>query len=354
MQHPNPELSPYHRHRRDSTVMHGLPIQQNDMENVNHNGAAYVAGTPPPHAPSVEAQHNSMPGQPTAPDVTGFNANFGWYHGPYREAGMLVAPGASPICGYVTDTATGEQCGVVVTIQRTGVASLLRTHLEDVHSVLATVGREGGKEHGLGEKRGLQTECKVRLLDMYYAPGGQFNQTLFGESNYIKRRQEVQRLYLDDVPANFRPLTTTLPQRPANRTLSVAVTPISVSASIANEAQVDTPARAGTATPADNVHPVTSVPDRVDKVSTPVRATFSQLNASGGPGSNTRANSVISDRGSGTPTIFHPDNARKVVERKRKRIEKMKLQWQILQDEEELEVLQEASVVSPSGTFGLR
>jgi hypothetical protein len=42
------------------------------------------------------------------------------------------------------------------------------------------------------------------------------------------------------------------------------------------------------------------------------------------------------------------------VERKRKRIEKMKLQWQILQDEEELEVLQEASVVSPSGTFGLR
>jgi hypothetical protein len=195
---------------------------------------------------------------------------------------------------------------------------------------------------------------------MYYAPGGQFDRTLFGEPSYNARRLGVRRAYLEGMPANVRSFATTLPRRPAIRTPSVAATPI-VSASVAADAPVDTQARAGPATLAENVHPAatatpanTSVPDRVDKVSTPVRATFPQLNVSGGPGSSTRASSMSPDRGSETPPVSHLDNTRKAVEKKRKKIERMKLQVKILQDEEELEVLQEASVLSPSGTFGAR
>jgi hypothetical protein len=79
---------------------------------------------------------------------------------------MVVAPGASPICGYDTNTSTGEQCGVVVTTQRKGVATPLKTHLTQAHGVLIKDGRQGREE------RGLHIEFKVRLLDMYYAPGG--------------------------------------------------------------------------------------------------------------------------------------------------------------------------------------
>jgi hypothetical protein len=48
-------------------------MEQNEAEDINHNSAAHVAGTPSPHGPSIEAQNRLILGQTMAADVTGFS-----------------------------------------------------------------------------------------------------------------------------------------------------------------------------------------------------------------------------------------------------------------------------------------
>ena len=326
----NAEDTPYHRQLQGSPDFTGLPRAHNSFSEHNSEGSrpdavAQLGNMLPPTIVSGNSSDLRERRHITAVEVVGFDPNHGWYHGPYSAKEMLVAPGVSPICGYVTNQTTGEQCGVTVSSKRKGLAATLRDHLRDIHGVIIM------KAEGM-EERARQSQTRVRFLDLYYRPGGQLDHTTFREGLQTEKRKEVQRAYLEDVPANIRHIPTLLPPP----------TPVAIPTALA--APVETARSVNAATPAVPTYPELVDRDTIDKVSTPAREASSELRAREPTTSDIRTNPMNRKRRSSSPIEHELDSIHRAMEKKRTELADMKLQRKMLKLQQELVDMQDIQV----------
>jgi hypothetical protein len=122
----------------------------------------------------------------------GFHKTHGWYHGPYSGRELLLAYGTSPICGYVVDESTGEECGFTPKMTGPSQSRALRAHLTRKHKVKAIVNREQ-------RDSASQIRIKEQLLGRYFRDG-QFENTRFRSLDYAGRREEIRSEYMTNVP----------------------------------------------------------------------------------------------------------------------------------------------------------